>query len=215
MPENSRQQFDKKLVELFDKKDQSSSHLTGDKYKWIINRLIALSVGDVKKVTKDYRLVKTYELIAISSGDKAVQRLRKPGTNLLYISHDDMYNTIHAIHLETGHGARDVMHDSARKHYVNLTKEVLQLYTDLCEECQLKKNGKSRRVVSVSNGGVKPIVSNILNFRAQVHILDMKSRPDGNYNYVMNYQVSAISGGSVLLVVGVGSRLIILRVSLL
>ena len=190
--ENSRQQFDKKLVELFDKKDQSSSHLTGDKYKWIVNRLIALSAGDVKKVTKDYRLVKTYELVASSSGDKTVQRLRKPATNLLYVSHDDMFDTIHAIHLETGHGARDVMHDSARKHYVNLTKEVLQLYVSVCEECQVKKNAKSRRVVPVSNGGVN--VSNILNFRAQVHILDMKSHPDGDYNYVMNYQVSAIVG---------------------
>ena len=68
MSENSRRQFDIRLVELFDKKDQSSSHLTGDKYKWIINRLIALSVGDVKKVTKDYRLVKMYELIAIPYG---------------------------------------------------------------------------------------------------------------------------------------------------
>ena len=122
MSESSRRQFDVKLVELFDKKDQSSSHLTGDKYKWIINRLIALSVGDVKKVTKDYRLVKTYELIAIPFGEKMVQRLRKPGTNLLYVSHDDMFDTIREIHLETGHGARDVMHDSARKRYVNLTK---------------------------------------------------------------------------------------------
>merc|ERR1712013_126849 len=121
MSEASRRQFDLKLIELFDKKDQSSSHLTGNKYQWIINRLVAIKVGEVKKVTKDYRLVKTYELVGIPSGDKTVQRLKKPGTNLIYVSHDDMFDAIREIHLVSGHGARDVMHDRAKKKYVNLT----------------------------------------------------------------------------------------------
>ena len=82
MSENSRSQFGIKLLELFDKKDQSSSHLTGEKYMQIVNRLIALSSGNVKKVTKDYRLIKTYELVPVKSGDKIVHGLQKPGTNL-------------------------------------------------------------------------------------------------------------------------------------
>ena len=48
-----------------------------------------------------------------------------------------MFDAIREVHLATGHGARDVMHDRAKQQFVNLTKEVLQLYSDLCEECQV------------------------------------------------------------------------------
>ena len=78
-----------------------------------------------------------------------MQRLQKPGTTLLYVSHDDMFDAIREVHLATGHGARDVMHDRAKQQYVNLTKEVLQLYSDLCEECQVYRLGKCDRISRV------------------------------------------------------------------
>ena len=148
MCETTKRLFDLNLFEKFHKKNQSSSHLTGSKYQSIIDRLIAIEDGD-KKVMKDYRLLRNFELVEITSGNKTVQRLQRPGTDLIYVSHDDMFDAIREIHLMSGHGARDTMHDQAKKQYVNLTKEVLQLYSDLCIECQSKRAAKKPRVIFV------------------------------------------------------------------
>ena len=86
-----------------------------------------------------------------------MHKLVKPGTDLVYVSHEKLCGTIHEIHLLTGHGARDIMHDKAMKKYVNVTKELLQLYTDLCEDCQLKRKKVRKSLV------VKQIISNALN----------------------------------------------------
>ncbi|XP_064106794.1 KRAB-A domain-containing protein 2-like [Macrobrachium nipponense] len=51
-----------------------------------------------------------------------------------------------------------------------------------CEECQLKKSSVRKCVV------VKRIVSNSMNSRAQVDLIDMQSQPDGKYRFIFNYQ---------------------------
>ena len=47
----------------------------------------------------------------------------------------------------TGHGARDVMNARVKKKYANVTKEVLQLFADTCDECQTKKRGRKVRLL--------------------------------------------------------------------
>ncbi|XP_068220423.1 uncharacterized protein [Palaemon carinicauda] len=50
-----------------------------------------------------------------------------------------------------------------------------------CEECQLKISSVRKCVV------VKPIVSNSMNSRAQVDLIDMQSQPDRKYRFIFNY----------------------------
>ncbi|XP_045118078.1 KRAB-A domain-containing protein 2-like [Portunus trituberculatus] len=51
-----------------------------------------------------------------------------------------------------------------------------------CEECQLKKSSVRKSVV------VKPILSNSMNSRCQVDLIDMQSQQDGEYRFILNYQ---------------------------
>ena len=56
------------------------------------------------------------------------------------------------------------------------------MYLELCEKCGLKRSKQRKGIV------VKPIVSNDLNSRAQVDIIDMQSQADGDYKFILNYQ---------------------------
>ena len=139
MTEQFRNYFNAKIAELNEEKDSSSSYITKDRFAWIIHRLGELKEGDVKKEAKDYRLLKSYDVITRSIQDTVVHQLIKPGSNLVYVTHEDMFDSIHEIHLSAGHGTRDIMYEKTKKRYANITKELLQLNTNLCEDCQLKK----------------------------------------------------------------------------
>jgi hypothetical protein len=52
----------------------------------------------------------------------------------------------------------------ANKKYANVSKEALELFKELCDECQLKK-----RKLASKGLVVKPIVSKEFNSRGQVH----------------------------------------------
>ena len=93
---------------------------------------------------------------------------------------EDMLNVVQKIHIATGHGGRDKMIKEANKKYANVSKEVLELFKELCEECQLKK----RKLVS-KGLVVKSIVSNEFNSRCQMDLIDMQSLSYDDYRYIM------------------------------
>ena len=64
-----------------------------------------------------------------------------------------------------------------------MTKEVLQLYIDLCEECQEKKT-RSRKTFA----GGKPCATNASKVRGDVQLIDMRERRDEDYQYILRYQ---------------------------
>jgi hypothetical protein len=56
-----------------------------------------------------------------------------------YVCLEDMFNVVQNIHIAAGHGGRDKMIKEANKKYANVSIESLELFKELCEECQLKK----------------------------------------------------------------------------
>ena len=152
-------QFNMKIAELNGQKDCSASHLPSQKYRSIINRLNEMKNGpSMKKAARDYRLLKQYEVVTMSPDNKvSVEMLQKPGTDLLYVPQEHLFDVISPIHVTSGHGGRDVMYGRARKNYANVTKETLQLFADLCEECKMKKTGV-RRVSINDKSSISSIV---------------------------------------------------------
>ena len=90
--------------------------------------------------------------------------------------------SIHFAHVESGHGGRDITKDKVNDKFANVTKDQINTYLELCEKCCLKKSKQRKGLV------VKPIVSNDLNSRCQLDLIDMQSQPDGEYKFIMNYQ---------------------------
>ena len=86
-------------------------------------------------------------------------------------------------HIATGHGGRDKMIKEAKKKYANVSKEALELFKELREECQLKK-----RKLASKGLVVKPIVSKEFNSRGQMDLIDMQSLSYDDHRYIMVYQ---------------------------
>ena len=176
-----RKAFNEAIKNLSEEKGLSSVLISRESYNAIVERLteIANSPGE-KKSSKDYRLMNRYELYSVSRN--AAKKLRKKGTLLRYLSNDDLFDAIHTAHISSGHGARDISHNKTKISYANITKEIIQIYVNLCESCNLKKSRIRKSLV------VKPILSNEMNSRCQVDLIDFQSEPDNDYKFVLNYQ---------------------------
>jgi hypothetical protein len=74
------------------------------------------------------------------------------------------------------------METELKKKYANITRQTIDLFLSLCMQCQLKKKIPKRGLV------VRPILSNFMNSRCQVDLVDMQSEPDGDFRFIMNYQ---------------------------
>ena len=75
--------------------------------------------------------------------------------------------------------------------YENITRSDIEMYLASCEICFLKNNKPRKGIV------VHPIVSNNLNSRAQVDLIDFQSQPDiqpeGTYRFILNYLIFLIT----------------------
>lgn len=74
------------------------------------------------------------------------------------------------------------MEAEINKKYCNITRVAIQIYLSLCEQCQGKKKIKKKGLV------VAPILSNHMNSRCQVDLIDMQTEPDRDYRFILNYQ---------------------------
>ena len=87
----------------------------------------------------------------------------------------------------TVHGCRDILNKKLPQMYGNISVKQMQAFVDCCETCQVKKGRMKKGVV------VKPIVTSDMNRRCQVDCIDMQSSPDGEFIYIMVYQVKSLS----------------------
>ena len=177
--------FNTKMAQTEETKGLSSTNLTEQQYRSIVLRLQELQQNpSERKCAKDYRLLNKYELNTVSLGPIEITRLIKKGSSppQKFIVDSEMFDAIKDEHLASGHGGRDIVHKRTVTKIANCTKELIQLYIDLCEDCQLKKSKIRKGIV------VKPIVSDAMNSRAQVDLIDMQSQADGPYNWILNYQ---------------------------
>ena len=73
---------------------------------------------------------------------------------LYYVFAKEMYSIVLKAHLNTGHGGKDKMLKEVNKKYANVTRDVLNLFKEMCKECQLKK-----RKIASKGLVVKPLLS--------------------------------------------------------
>lgn len=86
------------------------------------------------------------------------------------------------MHLNIGHGGRNRLEQKARIKSCGITRKAIMIFLSLCKQCQLKRKQPKKGLV------VKPIISNALNSRCQVDLIDIQSQPDGDYRFILVYQ---------------------------
>ena len=185
MPQSTEQfraAFGSRLRDIEEKKGRTSGFLSKVKYNFLLLLGELLADSTIKRTSQDYRITARYVVSEVNVQGAVKKYLKHRGTNKLYLTVDEIFDIIHTEHLSTGHGARDITNNKIKESYANITKEVIQMYVDMCETCSLKKR-KIRKSLTV-----KPILSNAMNSRCQVDLVDMQSQPDGEYKWIMVYQ---------------------------
>ena len=147
-------------------------------YKEIIDALVQVENGG-KAQGEVNNWVRRYE-VKMFSDEKVLYR--RSGKRLAPL--EEMFTIIHDSHIRTGHGGRDVIVKDVTKKYPNITREIIMEYLKLCKECALKKGKAKKSVV------VQPILSKEMNSRCQVDLIDMQAQADGDYKFILVYQVS-------------------------
>ncbi|KAG8173716.1 hypothetical protein JTE90_023692 [Oedothorax gibbosus] len=99
-----------------------------------------------------------------------------------YLPAEEIVDVIEAAHIAVGHRGRDRVKVETSRKYANITQEMIVLFLQSCEACQLKKNKKRNSVVS------KPILHSQLNSRCQVDLIDMQANADEDFKFIMVYQ---------------------------
>lgn len=74
------------------------------------------------------------------------------------------------------------MNSELKRKYCNITRQIIEIYLLLCKQCQLKQKVLRKGLV------VKPILTNEMNSRCQVDLIDMQSEPDQEFRFILNYQ---------------------------
>ena len=63
-----------------------------------------------------------------------------------------------------------------------IPKKIIEIFLSLCPLCAQKKTSFSSRLIT------KPIVSDNLNARGQVDLIDLRTNSVNGYNWLLNYQ---------------------------
>uniref|UniRef100_A0A914CUK3 Uncharacterized protein n=1 Tax=Acrobeloides nanus TaxID=290746 RepID=A0A914CUK3_9BILA len=94
---------------------------------------------------------------------------------------EEVFDLIDAAHAKTKHGGRDIL-KYACKNFAGIPQEAFQMYLNLCEQCELKKARVKKGLV------VKPILSEEMNSRSQLDLIDMQAQKYQGFKYVIAYQ---------------------------
>lgn len=93
-----------------------------------------------KKTYTDYRRLKRYDVLNVGENKKLIRPLSENEKDIKYYVHiDQLFDIIHASHLATGHGGKHKLENNIKTKYVNITREVIRIYLELCLICKKKK----------------------------------------------------------------------------
>jgi hypothetical protein len=148
---------------LDDNKSTNNIIFTRERYNETI-----YSVKEAKSITKKTQLqrylTKKYDVLEIAGIEKLVHR----GTDVIYYcTTEELYRLIKTGNSGIGHGGIHKTYNKLKKQFANISREVIKLFIQLCEQCILKKKrSETSKLI------VRPITSSDFNSREQVDLVD-------------------------------------------
>ena len=125
----ARERFDEIMAEKKSfKKGKNTVSLTKLEYEPTGQKLRDISAGNIKPSGNDHYTMKRLTLIDCKVQGKLVSRIFKAGTMLKYLCEEELFDEIHQLHIEKGHGGRDILKAATKEKYANVTQEALMTY---------------------------------------------------------------------------------------
>ena len=135
------------------------------------------------KTPADYNHLKQYDIMEVGGCQKLFLPVNGEDTSVQYYVHvEEIFDIMNDTHLAIGHGGRTRMFKELQRKYRNITLEQIMIYLNLCETCQKKSSIKKKGLV------IRPIISNEMNSRCQIDLIDMQSQADNDFKFIYVYQ---------------------------
>ncbi|XP_041357602.1 KRAB-A domain-containing protein 2-like [Gigantopelta aegis] len=156
--------------------------LPKDEYIKTVGELLEATQAPKKSPRKFY-LLKKYELLQCGDVQKLIRKKLNQEHPLYFATIDKTFDIIKCAHIASGHGGQDKMIKEINKNYANITQDAIILFKSMCIECQRKRKQTATKGIVV-----KPILSKDFSSRAQVDLIDMQSKCQGQHKWIMVYQ---------------------------
>lgn len=144
----SANKFCDTLKDILDKKCINSVYLSKSKYNELVSRVKAAKTKIRGKIPQEYKLLKRYDIVTVGDVHKLIYPINESSATIKYYIHnDEIYNTIHEVHISISHGGRNRMQKELQSKYKNITRESIMLYLNLCETCQRQSRSLKKEVV--------------------------------------------------------------------
>ena len=180
---NVKKTFNERMYSLIETKKANSVIMTKQRYYQFIDQIKESKQKVVGKKPVDYNCLRRYDIMELGGIEKLIFPVNGEDQSVQYYVHvEEIFDIINDTHMEIGHGGRTRMIKELQKKYRNITTEQIMIYLNLCETCQKKASMKKKGLV------IRPMISNEMNSRCQIDLIDMQSQADKDYKFICVYQ---------------------------
>lgn len=173
---NHKQKFINKCIEQNDSQQKKLNVLQRSDYEKLLSEVKSAWSANPKS-NKNRRRMARYEIIE----DSGRERLIKTGTAngpKYVLTLDEMFDILVATHTSTGHGRRQKMIAMASG-YENISRSLIEIFLNNCMLCHEKKSLTKKTIVSL------PMVMHHYIEKMQMELIDMQSKPDGEFKWIL------------------------------
>ena len=107
--EEHKIRFNQVVLSYQIKKAKNNRILSLAYYRETLQWLKELERPEATKSLADFNLLRRFAILRVEVGGNIVEKLVKPGTNLRFVPHEELFDAIHEAHVEKGHSGRDIM----------------------------------------------------------------------------------------------------------
>lgn len=178
----NRKEFEEKLILLYENQNGNRGMASRKQLDNMKNILKESQSSNCERKKGDYYFLKKYELLEIGNERHVILKRMQPSDQYVYlVAYEDHFPKLVEAHCQSGHGGRDRTLDKLKGKSL-IPRSAVDLFVSCCSTCNRKKPAIREGVV------IKPIIMHGFNVRAPVDLVDFQSCPDGDYNWLMDYQ---------------------------
>ncbi|KAK3913051.1 KRAB-A domain-containing protein 2 [Frankliniella fusca] len=174
-----RPKFDAKLEAMYgDKRKDNAKVQDIERYMQTVREVKAAQDKPKKQLTSlDRRRLKKYSIYNLKGKDRLTTPEDDPRLMRYFVPIEEMLDAVFDAHIQAGHGGNSRTYKEVCQHHSRSVCHAM--FVAMCEKCAYKQKSTKKGIV------LKPIIHSQMNSRCQVDLIDVQSKPDGEFRHIM------------------------------
>lgn len=135
-----KKEFMERLDKLINrKKSNSINYINQTRYQDFIEEVKVLK-NKRSKGFEDYKTLANYDVLEVNGKNRLIKPKDELNNIKFYIPTDELFGTIHTMHILYAHADLDALEAHIKSKYCNVSKEVIKMYLSCCQTCNKKSS---------------------------------------------------------------------------